>query len=502
MDREIVSYPMADAERGAATTASMLVHCTRNLRILRHISHDHVAKILGASVPDRPEELSKVDVFFEPFSTEKTLTDALNDDREIFTIDRIRSFAFMMLTAVEKMHAMGVVHRNMKPEKWVFRTRGSTTGEIPDLLLLDFTPANFRPLARSSSSGPQHAPEGLVSALYRAPEVFSEVIKAETEARPLNIHKLDPRLDIWSIGVMLAKMFPRLNERRRLPFIPAGPTEKHIVKCTLQAFGWAEGMTDLPPCTQQSSGLFGQFLVQKEDEPHNPEALDPLAVDLLRRMLAFQVSDRYSADQCVSHKFFEITDSVRATCPNFVRLKERYLGQERPPPALSRNRYTKNSSSQADSLPRQLSQFNDLADLRFHNSEHFHTNVAGPSACPASKAMYTEAQVILFRELQDMERRGCGAEKQRRFFAMPVNNIWTTQVPPAPRSEEERLHRERYPFEYEVNTILRGAETIEELVEPGYKFDGFVRIPASTPPPPPAPSSNPWPVFIFPIPVE
>jgi serine/threonine protein kinase len=426
-----------DTERGNATTCSMYVSSVRNIYIQRHLSgiHPNIIAPIGCIQPSSPSDLDKSIILY-PHVGDVSMATLLNAKTVEFNLDCLRVVAFDMLSMLEVSHAHGIVHRNLKPEKYIVNPvippegLGSIVGDIGVFraYMCDWTPANFRPLPKASSSGPQHAPEGLVSALYRASEVFSEVIRAETESRPLNINALDPRLDIWSVGVMLAKMAPRLTGCRRLPFIPAGPTEKHIVKSILQGFGWKEGMTDMTPDIKTLPHLFDEFRIQKDGEPYDHMALDPLFPDFLKCLLAFQISDRYSADQALDHPFLKITEEVERRCPNYTAIRREYNSRVRPAPASTRNRYLKNTSelvnpdrpSEDVKMPQQ---FNDLWDLRFTDSEHFHTNINSPHACHGAKIMYTESQVTLFRELTAT----VDSKKQHEYHPRPpVNNIWTS----------------------------------------------------------------------------
>ncbi len=174
----------------------------------------------------------------------------------VLSDDTIRTWIYLLLHSLEAMHGFGVVHRDLKADNVVL-TEPHTTGTIPVVKISDFGQARVL-----TTSKTQITPPSVVS-MYRAPEVFSEKIKCESDGRIYSPKKLDPRMDVWSLGVIFAKMLPRrVGSLRRPPFIPTGPSEKHIVKAILVQFGWREGMTDIdgPPLPS----LFDEFKVRSK----------------------------------------------------------------------------------------------------------------------------------------------------------------------------------------------------------------------------------------------
>src|SRR6185312_14980710 len=150
-------------------------------------------------------------------------------------------------------------------------------------------------------------------------------------------------VDVWSLGVIFAKMIPRIRKKpedslRKPPFIPMGPSEKHVVKAILVQHGWREGMTDIdgPPLPS----LFDEFMTYDPDpatrvdtEELSPKnAVHPDAVDMLKKMLCFRWEDRWSCYELLAHPYMSSdSDDVKRTCPNFCRIRDELAQIQRPP---------------------------------------------------------------------------------------------------------------------------------------------------------------------------
>jgi pimeloyl-ACP methyl ester carboxylesterase/tRNA A-37 threonylcarbamoyl transferase component Bud32 len=113
--------------------------------------------------------------------------------------ERGLAYAAQILSALREAHARGIVHRDLKPENLFLTARG-------DLKVLDFGIAVVRPpheRAASSLETPLTAPGTMVGTSgYMSPEQ----IRGED---------VDPRSDIFSLGIVLYEMFVGRHPFRR-----------------------------------------------------------------------------------------------------------------------------------------------------------------------------------------------------------------------------------------------------------------------------------------------
>lgn len=114
---------------------------------------------------------------------------ALLDWQQKLPVEQAVDFGLQILAGLEAAHAMGVVHRDMKPDN-VFVTQ---TGGGPLLKLIDFGIAKLR-VATEASKGLTRAGVVMGTPEYMAPEQL------------VSAHTTDHRADIYSLGVMLFEM--------------------------------------------------------------------------------------------------------------------------------------------------------------------------------------------------------------------------------------------------------------------------------------------------------
>lgn len=109
------------------------------------------------------------------------LVDYVAGNKDQLPIDVVRSLGTQILLALVAVHAVGIMHRDVKPEN--FRFRDATTDTLQ---LLDFG------FAKPSGAAPgQHTVTGTL--LYAAPEVFDGFYSCSC--------------DLWSAGVVLFQLF-------------------------------------------------------------------------------------------------------------------------------------------------------------------------------------------------------------------------------------------------------------------------------------------------------
>lgn len=206
---------------------------------------------------------------------------------EDFTIDNIRAMLYQMLLSVEYLHLQKLVHRDLKSANFLI---------IPDplsVLLCDFGLT-----IRHSNQG--NRTPGVCTPDFRAPEVW------------LCVKKYTEKIDIWSLGCILFEMI-KLSSFVRLTRDQIDDGIRQVIRRypeplsfkDINELGGKSLSGRLPRGTHTWEGYFPNL---------NPDLLD-----LLKKMLAFNPQKRYSASECLNHRFF---DPVR---PWITKIRNRFI---------------------------------------------------------------------------------------------------------------------------------------------------------------------------------
>jgi calcium-dependent protein kinase len=168
-------------------------------------------------------------------------------EQGVFTEKETSVIIKQILSAVFYSHKNNIVHRDLKPENILLDDKS----ENPILKIIDFGGARYfsKNKKMSQISGTPY---------YIAPEVLNE--------------SYDEKCDIWSCGVIL-----------------------YILLCGYPPFN---GESDLD--------IMKAVKVGKYDFPKEEwDCVSEEAKDLIKNMLKYSPKDRYSAEQCLSHKWFK-----------------------------------------------------------------------------------------------------------------------------------------------------------------------------------------------------
>ncbi|KAJ1800460.1 MAPK protein hog1 [Coemansia sp. RSA 2399] len=235
----------------------------RELKLLKHLRHENI--------------ISMSDIFISPLEDIYFVTELLGTDlhrlRQSRPLERqfIQYFLYQILRGLKYVHSAGVIHRDLKPSNIVIN-------ENCDLKICDFG------LARVQD--PQMT--GYVSTrYYRAPEIM------------LTWQRYDVAVDIWSAGCILAEMFEGT---------PLFPGNDHV-----HQFSIITELLGTPPddviqtIGSENTLRFVQSLPHREPVPFRTRFpnIDPLAVDLLEKMLVFDPRSRITAAEALAHPYLE-----------------------------------------------------------------------------------------------------------------------------------------------------------------------------------------------------
>eukprot|EP01132_Coremiostelium_polycephalum_P004859 gene4859-6056_t len=187
----------------------------------------------------------------------------------------VKSYMYQLLKGLAHSHSHRILHRDLKPQNLLIDRMGS-------LKLADFG------LARAISIPVRVYTHEIVTLWYRAPEVL---LGSKTYSVPV---------DIWSVGCIFGEM---LNKKALFP----GDCEIDQIYRIFRILGtpnesnWP-GVTSLPDYVQTFPNWPGQCL--SKTFPN----CEPLALDLISKMLQYEPSRRISAKAALNHPYFNDLD--------------------------------------------------------------------------------------------------------------------------------------------------------------------------------------------------
>jgi serine/threonine protein kinase len=243
----------------------------RELKLLRHFSHENVVGLVDLIPPGEGVPFDDVYVVMELMDTD---LHKIIYSKNKLSDDHIQYFIYQTLRGMKYIHSANVLHRDLKPSNLLLN------GNC-DLKICDFGLARgVEPLANDGE-----LTEYVVTRWYRAPEVMC------------SCKEYDAKIDVWSIGCILAELhgrkplFPGEDyiEQMRLIFSVIGsPSENDKKFITNEhALMWINGLAQCP--ARPFSELY-------------PTA-NPLALDLMQKMLMFDPNRRISVEEALAHPY-------------------------------------------------------------------------------------------------------------------------------------------------------------------------------------------------------
>lgn len=246
----------------------------REIRLLRHFHHENIISILDIIRPDSLETFTEVHLIQELMETDMHRVIRTQD----LSNDHFQYFVYQILRGLKALHSAGVLHRDLKPSNLLLNANC-------DLKICDFG------LARSADQpepdGKAFLTEYVATRWYRAPEImltFKEYTKA---------------IDLWSVGCIFAEM---LSGR---PLFP-GRDYHHQLSLILEVLG-TPSLDDFYAISSLRSRDYIRslpFCKRKNFATLFPNA-EPLALDLLERLLAFSPRKRITVEEALAHPYLE-----------------------------------------------------------------------------------------------------------------------------------------------------------------------------------------------------
>lgn len=191
----------------------------------------------------------------------------------------IQYFTYQILKALKYMHSAQVMHRDLKPSNILVNANC-------ELKICDF--GLSRGFNRSSGSATNdELTEYVVTRWYRAPEVMT------------SCSEYNEKIDVWSVGCILAELHGRK---------PLFPGEDYIRQMNL-IFGLlgTPSSHDLKFISNVNALEYIKSLPRKPKIPfakiYYEHEMNPLAADMLEKMIVFNPLNRMSVEECLKHPY-------------------------------------------------------------------------------------------------------------------------------------------------------------------------------------------------------
>lgn len=253
----------------------------REIKLLGFFKHKNIISLVDVAKPENPTGFD--DIYFATDLMETDLHKVIYSKQNL-TDEHIQYFVYQILAGTNYMHSANVVHRDLKPSNILVNKNCDV--KICDLGLgrggiVDDANADKKKIQEENLT------EYVITRWYRAPEVIlcpSEYTKA---------------VDVWSIGCIFAELLGRkaifqgehyLDQIEKITSVLGSPSSED-----LDFISKPEAKEFILKLEKKKKQNFSQIF---------PKA-NPVALDLLEKMLTFHPKKRITIKECLEHKYFE-----------------------------------------------------------------------------------------------------------------------------------------------------------------------------------------------------
>lgn len=241
----------------------------REIKLLRHLYHENIIAVKDIMTPTCKHTFKDLYVVYELMDTDLhqiiRSSQLLNDDHHQYLI-------YQLLRGLKYLHSANVLHRDLKPSNLLLNANC-------DLKICDFG------LARTGPEKGQFMTEYVVTRWYRAPELL------------LSCDEYGSAIDIWSVGCIFAELLGRK------PIFP-GKDYLHQLKLILSIIGTpAEVDLHFIPNETARSFIRSQVYTPRVSLGKLYPNANPLAVDLIDKMLVFDPRKRITVIEALNHPY-------------------------------------------------------------------------------------------------------------------------------------------------------------------------------------------------------
>ncbi|KAL9269319.1 Mitogen-activated protein kinase 19-like protein [Drosera capensis] len=390
------------------------IRILREIKLLRLLRHPDIVEIKGIMLPPSSREFRDIYVVFELMESDLHQVIKANDD---LVPEHLQFFLYQMLRALKYMHtglksinsflepilisnffdAANVYHRDLKPKNILANANCK-------LKICDFGLAR---VAFNDTPATTLWTDYVATRWYRAPELCGSFFS-----------KYTPAIDIWSIGCIFAEVL------MGKPLFP-GKSVSHQLDLITDLLGTPSPDTILGVRNDKARKY---LMSMRKKRPvsfsEKFSTADPLALNLLQRMLAFDPKDRPTAEQvCILPLFHKTTRCI--DYPYFKGLAK----VEREPACqpISKVEFQFDSIKVAKEEIRELI-FQEILEYHPKLRQDYingtdRTSFIYPSALDQFKKQFVHLE-------ENCGRSGPVIPLQRKHVSLPRSTVHTSMVPP------------------------------------------------------------------------
>ncbi|XP_023001526.1 mitogen-activated protein kinase 9-like isoform X1 [Cucurbita maxima] len=250
------------------------IRILREIKLLRMLHHPNIVEIKHIMLPPSQREFKDIYLVFELMKSDLHHVIKANND---LSPKQHKYFLYQLLSGLKYIHAANVLHRDLKPKNILANADCK-------LKICDFG------LARVSFSDAPSTifwTDYVATRWYRAPELCGSFFSRYT-----------PAIDIWSIGCIFAEILTGK------PLFP-GKNVVHQLDLITDLFGTPEAEAIAKIRNEKARRYLGNMR-KKPPVPFSRKFpnVDPSALRLLERLLAFDPKCRPTAAEALSDPYF------------------------------------------------------------------------------------------------------------------------------------------------------------------------------------------------------
>lgn len=251
------------------------IRILREIKLLRLLRHPDIVEIKRIMLPPSSREFRDIYVVFELMESDLHQVIKANDD---LTPEHLQFFLYQMLRALKYMHTANVYHRDLKPKNILANANCK-------LKICDFGLAR---VAFNDTPTTTLWTDYVATRWYRAPELCGSFFS-----------KYTPAIDIWSIGCIFAEVL------MGKPLFP-GKSVSHQLDLITDLLG-TPSPDSILGVRNDKARKYLMSMRKRRPIPFSEKfsTADPLALNLLQRMLAFDPKDRPTAEQALTDPYFK-----------------------------------------------------------------------------------------------------------------------------------------------------------------------------------------------------
>ncbi|KAL6538298.1 Mitogen-activated protein kinase 19 [Orobanche gracilis] len=425
------------------------IRILREIKLLRLLRHPDIVEIKRIMMPPSRRDYRDIYVVFELMESDLHQVIKANDD---LTHEHHRFFLYQMLRALKYMHTANVYHRDLKPKNILANANCK-------LKICDFG------LARVAFSDTpttifwtNAAQDYVATRWYRAPELcgsfFSKGEDYELSWKLIFlIYRYTHAIDIWSVGCIFAEV---LSGK---PLFP-GKSVVHQLDLITDLLG--------TPSTDTISGVRNEkarkYLMDMRKKRAVPFSekffnVDPSALKLLQRLLAFDPNDRPSAEEALADPYFNGLSKIERepSCQQISKLEFEF----------ERRRVTKEDIREL--IFREILEYHPQL-LKDYMARNGGTSFLYPSAIGHFKKQFAYLE-------ENAGKSGPVIPPERKHGSLPRSTINSVTVPPKSQ-----------PF---VSAFDNRKATAEASTVLGFPVSVSGSLPKVSRPPPRVPNAKP-----------